>query len=108
MSVKIIQGEDRVLNIQLKEGTGPYDLTGADEITACFNGSSGQILKTLTGSDVAIIGTAPEGRITVSLTDTDTNALPAEVQGFTISVDKGTNTRIINLPNSLQVEEKIC
>ena len=108
MSVKIIQGEDRVLTVQLKEGSGCYDLTGKTEITACFNGTAGQILKTLTGADIAVVGTDPEGKITISLTDVDTNNLPAEVQGFTITVDKGTETRIINLPNSLQVQEKIC
>ena len=108
MSVKVIQGEDRTLTVLLKEGTGSYDLTGATEITACFNGTSGAISKTLTGTEIAVVGSNDCGKITVALTDVETALLEEGVQGFTVEVDKGTAKRIVNLANSLNVEAKIC
>jgi hypothetical protein len=109
MSVKIIQGEDRVLTVRLKNSDGSsYDLTGKTEITACFIGTSGTITKLLTATQIAVVGSDDCGTITVSLTDADTALLSEGTQGFTVSVDKGTEKRKINLANSLKVEAAIC
>ena len=109
MSVKIIQGEDRTLTVLLKQTGGlAYDLTGATEITACFVGTSGTISKTLTATQISIVGSADCGKITITLTDADTALLEEGTQGFTVDVEVGTDKRTINVANSILVEARIC
>lgn len=102
--VKIYLGEDRTLNLSLQYADDvhtPFDLTGATEITAKF---PGPVTKTMTGLAVTVVE-AKQGKITVALSDTDTNALTVGAkQTFQVQVDIGTVTRIAKFEKLLTVE----
>ena len=112
MSVKIIQGEDRLLTVLLKNSnSSAYDLTGATEVAACFinkDDENSPIQKNL-ASGVTIVGSADCGKITIKLEETDTVLLEEGVQGFTVTVTEASgDLRKINLPNTINVEAPIC
>jgi len=115
MSAKIIQGEDRDLTIQLKNGDGSnLDLTqyasGTGNITACFVSTGAAISADRISGDIAINGSNDCGNITISLAAADTLLLDPDSKDFEIDLlDKDTaKTRIVQLKGVLDVQEQIC
>lgn len=108
--LKIIQGEDRVIKMSLKQKScdeiSALDLNTATEISVIFkNADKTELTKTLTGTDVSV-SNANQGKIQVSLTDTETQALRVgENQDFKVKVDFGSETRIIKFDNCLTIEK---
>ena len=109
--VKVIKGEDRTLSIQLSdEDTGGYyDLTSATALSVCFKNQDGSTLtKTLVSGSVAIVSAA-SGKITVSLTDSETAQLYADdAMPIYVVIDVGSTKRIVTkgLEMALSVEAK--
>ena len=108
MTLKIVKGEDRTINIHITEEdtTGDYNLTGATEITVKFKNQDGSVLsKTQTGGAVSVVS-AVAGKIQVTLTDTETALLYAGEQSPYVVVDVGSAKRIVTsgLENSVECE----
>lgn len=109
--VKVIKGEDRVLNFQIsdEDTQGYFDLTTATAITACFkNQDLTTLSKTLASGAVAIV-TAIAGKLSVTLTDTETALMYADdAAPVYIMIDVGSTRRIVTkgLEMALSVEEK--
>lgn len=103
-TLKIIQGEDRVIELVLRYDNGnPYPLTGVTEITVRFKKTDGTTLSaTLTGTKVLIVSTEG-GQISISLTDTETATLKLGSNPVTVVIDVNTARRIVNIPNAIQV-----
>lgn len=126
MSVKIIKGEDRLMTVFIKTSDkAAYDLSTVEQITATFcdvvNNTTFDVtlytpasviagVPVLTNpEEIRVIGNAECGKITVKLTDTQTNLLDEGTQGFTITIqESGGDLRKINLANSIIVEAPIC
>lgn len=109
--VKVVKGEDRVLNFQIsdEETQGYFDLTTATEITVCFkNQDLTTLSKTMGGGAVSIV-TAVAGKLSVTLTDTETALLYADdAVAIYIMIDVGTTRRIVTkgLEMAISVEAK--
>lgn len=107
--LKIVQGEDRLIKLLLKKvncgEVSALKLTGASEISVIFkNADKSELIKLLTASDVSIVDEY-EGKIQVSLTDTETKALRVgENLDFKVKIDFGTETRIIQFMNCLTIQ----
>lgn len=118
MSVKIIQGEDRDITVQLKDGNGAnLDLAnyvggGAADMKACFI-STGVAIEALF-SNVAkpyirVNGNNDCGSITISLTATETALLDTDGKDFEIDlIDAAGETRIVQVKGQLDISEQIC
>lgn len=107
----IVQGEDRTLTIQLKnETTGElYDLTGYTEVVVAFKKTDGTVLnKTYSASGGVTVPAATSGKVQVVLTDANTALLKKGIQPIYITVDKGSDKRIVvkGLEKALNVMEK--
>ena len=106
--ISIVRGEDVVINVSLKDENGvPYSLTGVTALQASFQGETSCIVKQL-GSGVTIDATPETGKLTINLTDTDTSTLRLGVIGFELKIDKGTETRKPQFPDSLEVSNGLC
>ena len=115
MSVKIIQGEDRDIIVQLKDGDGKnLDLTqyasGTGNITACFVSTGAAISLDRIGSGVVINGSNDCGNITISVPAADTALLDASSKDLEIELlDKDTaKVRIVQLTGVLDIKAQIC
>jgi hypothetical protein len=107
MSVEIVQGEDKVFSVKLKDGNGnDYDLTGFTELTAEFAGTP-NLAVTQTGG--AIVSANPAcGKLDITLTDVQTLTLTAgESQDLEVIIDKGTDRTIVQLAKVLKVRERL-
>ena len=110
MTAKIIQGEDRSLNVVIKTSEGKcFDLTGNTEITACFKETAGTFLSvTKTGGSI-VVNSDEGGDITITLTDSETALLKMDkTADFEILVDIGTTRRIVQFVDSLEIVKRIC
>ena len=107
--LKIIQGEDRIVKLRLKEvdcdELESIDLTTPTEITATFtNQDKTKLEKKLTDTEVSV-SNAVKGRIQVSLNDTETMALrEGKDQTFKVKVEFGAESRIIKFEDCLTIE----
>jgi len=116
MSLKIIQGEDRDITVQLKDGDGAnLDLTqyasGTGNITACFVSTGAAITADRIATTIVINGSNDCGNITISLTDAQTALLDTSSKDFEIDLlDKDTpfKIRIVQLKGVLDIKEQIC
>jgi len=120
MSVKIIQGEDRDITVQLKNGDGsnldltPYNLgapVNSADIKACFvsTGAAIEILESTGG--IVVNGDPSCGNITISLSAAQTALLDPDSKDFEIDLlddSVATKTRIVQLKGVLDVQEQIC
>lgn len=105
--LKIVKGEDRVLNIHISDEDtgGDYDLTSATEITVKFKKTDLSALSKTMGAGAVSIVSAVAGKIQVTLTDTDTALLLVGDQDIYVEVDIGSAKRIVTegLENSIEV-----
>ena len=115
MSVKIIQGEDRDIGVQLKDGDGGnLDLTqyasGTGDIIACFVTTGAAITASRILTTIAINGSNDCGSITISLTAAQTTLMDTDSTDFEVELlDKDTaKTRIVQLTGVLDIKEQIC
>lgn len=109
-TLKIVQGEDRVLNLHLTEedSGADYNLTGATEITVKFKNADLSVLtRTYTASGGVTIVSAVAGKIEIALTDTQTALLYVGEGSIYCTVEFGSTKRIITegLENSIEVVE---
>lgn len=104
----ITMGSDVTLYVRLRnEYDDPFDLTGVTEITAKFANSDQTVLsKTMTDGSVAITS-AVLGKISIALTDQETSALKDGQGSFEVYVDKGTDRKIAQFQNALNVVQKL-
>ena len=112
MAREIIKGSDDLLKVYLRTSKTlvPLDLTGNTEITACFIKDDSTALElTKTASDIAVVGDEKLGYIEITLNDTNTALLMAgEKLSFNVKVDYGTDRKIIDFKQSIDVSELIC
>ena len=111
---KIIKGSDVILNVTLRHKTSgdPYDLTGATEITACFEADDGTTVtfNMAVDSEISIRNAEPKlGKIAIAMTDTKTALLMiGDPVDFDITIDKGADREIIKVEQSLIIEDRNC
>lgn len=106
----IVQGEDRLITVRLEnENQDAIDLTPFDEITASFKRADNTVLeKKLSLGGVTIPGSAPQnGKIQIGLTDTDTAALKAAKIDFELILDDGTERKIIQFAQQIEVKKRL-
>jgi len=108
----IFQGSDKILNLKLREENGdPFDLTGETEITVCFKAADGGASIDLTkgGGDVTITGSLLLGKISVSISDANTDLIETgEKVDFMVYVDKGAIRTPIAFFQLIDVKEPPC
>lgn len=109
-TLKIVQGEDRTLNLHLTEedSGADYNLTSVTEITVKFKKTDLSVLtKTYSASGGVTVVSAVAGKIEVVLSDSETALLKSGEQSIYCTVEFGTLKRIITkgLENSIEVLE---
>jgi hypothetical protein len=107
MGVPIIQGEDKILIVDLINGTTnePFDLTGATEILCHFGGANPPLCvdETLSGGNVTIISPLL-GKIQISLPAADTDNLATGTDlGFEVQITINGKVSIAQLLASIDV-----
>ena len=108
-TVKIVQGEDRVLKLRLRsptceDETEPFDLTGNTEIEVRFKKQDGTTLSKLKTTGGVVVTNLILGKFDVVLSDAETALLKiGSRQSFTVVVDIGTTRRVINFDSVLTV-----
>lgn len=108
--INIVQGEDMTVTVRIATESGdPYDFTGFTEVSAVFTKTDGTCLTlTETGGDITVVLPITSGKVEISLTDADTLLLASGTNGFELIIDKGTDRRIVQFKNSLNVLERLC
>lgn len=107
--IKIIKGEDKVINVKmnLKNGLGfiigPKDLTGKT-ITVKYRIPSEADLQEVSG---LITGPETQGRFSFSLTDVETELLPLGVFNFDVYLVEGSDTDIEKVTKLVVVEDRL-
>lgn len=110
--VSLIQGEDRVVTITLVESktSVAFDLTGATQITFSLphftTGASPAVSFSLTASEITVVDAA-RGKIQVTMSDAKTATFKAGVQTAEIVIDKGTDRRISQIKEAVEVIKKL-
>ncbi len=100
----VYQGEDRTLSALVKQSDGKcYDLTGATEITAKF---SGGVTVTLTGAAITVVS-AEGGSLDITVSDTETALMDTGTGSFEVWIDVGTDRRIVQFINALNITPKL-
>ena len=104
--VGIIRGEDKTWTTFLvkKSGAGPFDLTGNTALSACFKDVNGATI-TVTPT---VVGSVLLGKLSITLTDTQTESLKLGVQSYDIIVDYGTTRRRAVAQDKLNVTDHVC
>ena len=101
--INIVKGEDKEITVRLNIAeVGPLDLTGKT-ISVKFLDSAAS-LQTKSGS---IVGTAPQGRFSFSLTDTDTEGLSIGNFDFDVYVGEAGDTQIYKAIKQAKVVDRI-
>jgi len=105
--LKIVKGESRIFFVRLmnEDTKEPYDLTGVEVFEIAMKTQSGGVMK-ISSNDglVSVIEPKNMGKIQVSLSQQDTNALAdGEMQSFDVYLMNEENTRIVQLRNCLSV-----
>lgn len=105
----IIKGADVTLTIVIRNTNGdPLDLTGATEITARFRKANKTALEKKLSEVSVSVASAINGRISIELTDQDTDALnPMPNAPIEVWIDFGTLRRIAQIRSGLNVIERL-
>ena len=102
MTAKIIKGEDIVLDISVRTDSGdPFDLTGK---TAVVKSKVGSTLTTFPTVDIV---NAVRGKITLGLSDTETETLKTGFFDFDLYLTEGAETRIVQFRNAVSVVDRL-
>ena len=112
--LNIVQGEDKDITVRLSLETGdPYDLSSVTAISAEFPAAAGGCV-TITGvspfnaAPIVIESPSTSGKITLTLSDTETALLASGTSHIELIIDEGTDRKIIQFKNSLNVLERLC
>lgn len=107
--VKIVQGEDKTVNLRLRDENGdPFDITGATPLKAIFKKTDGTLLEKGLGTGVVIVN-GPAGKLTVDLEDADTALLKVgEFQDFEVEINIGTAKTIVQFQKALTVRRRLA
>ena len=101
---RIVQGEDTVIRVLLKDGEGrAFDLTGQTALEAFFVGTAGQFSTT----SVAVVGSDDCGVVDITLSETDTLGLEPGIQPVELQIDKGTARTLVQMADSIDVRERL-
>jgi hypothetical protein len=95
--IKIVKGEDKTITIQLisEEDKSYYDLSDATGIAVAFKQQSGSALSKELDAGVSIVS-ALAGKISVTLTDTETALLKeGELLPIYVTLDVGSTKTIV-------------
>lgn len=105
---KSISPTIKLLQAPFPEGD-PIDLTGYAEISACFTNSNGsELLATLTGGEISVLGDPLLGKILITLSAAQTTLL-ALVDSATLEITLGTvNPPKIQIENAYSVLNTVC
>lgn len=112
--VNIIQGGKKQFTVRISsESTkDPLDLTTVAEITTCFKTSDSEnpeLMLSLTGGDIAVIGDPLLGKIQITLNDTDTAGLGlVDNETLELAIDLGAGPLKLQIPNAYSVIESVC
>lgn len=109
--VSLIQGEDRVLVVTLVESktSVAFDLTGVTQVTFSLpNATSGSpaVSFSLGASEISVLD-AVRGKIQVTMSDAKTATFKAGKQTAEIVIDKGTDRRICQIKEAVEVIKKL-
>ena len=88
----------------------PLDLTGVAEITACFQKTDGtELMISLTGGGITILGNPILGKIAIALTAAQT-ALLAVVEASTLelALTYSGDPFKVQIPNAYSVSQSVC
>lgn len=113
MAIKIVQGEDFVLEANLKTTIGCktecFDLTGLTEATAVFKDTNdADISVTFTGGAIVVDGADGGGRLLITLSDTFTAQIKTGTTvSFELEIEKGTDKRIYQFIKVLNVVARL-
>lgn len=104
---EVIQGEDKILTLNLLVEGEPFDLTGLTAATATFAGTTGVVQKTLAASQIAVTSPATLGQLTVTLAKADTLAMLNGDQPFQLLLDFGSLRKIALVRGKLMVRKQL-
>jgi hypothetical protein len=105
----ITKGSDIELSVflQIQDCNGivlPYDLTG--KTVSCLYRDAANVLVTKISPDVAVLN-AVSGNISITLTDTETDALKVGFLVFDIRVDDGSDRKIWRFEREVTVRDRV-
>lgn len=104
MTAILTRGEDVVLDITIRNDAGdPFDLT--DKVVSIKAKVSTGTLTTYS-SGVSVVN-AEMGKLTWSLSDTETEAFKVGNLDFDVYLTEGAETRIVKFRNQLTVEDRL-
>lgn len=106
--INLIQGADKTISVQLtKSPSGYVDLTSASEISVKIPSLGAAIEKLKSTGGVTVTGAAT-GEFEFSLSDTETATLRVgENQSWEITVDIGSNRKIYQVTENMNVKAKL-
>lgn len=109
--INIIQGSIKTFTVLLtKQSNGePFPLTGATEISTCFQNADGsELMLTMTGGAITIVNAAI-GKLQVVLTSAQTAALSiVDSETLEIGVDFGAGPQKCQILNAYAVLQTVC
>lgn len=110
--VDIVQGSGVVLNCKFlyRGSLDPLDLTGITEIETCFLNDDGtELMLSLTGGGIAVYGDPILGKVSITLTGVETDAL-AQDQLATLQVKFtfGGEPVVLQIPRAYNVLATAC
>jgi len=109
--VTIIRGEKRTISVTIVEEDSleAYDLTGNSEIKVCLKNQDGTTLElTKTGTQVTVVSEI-KGKISFVVSETDSpNLKVGDDQDIEIEITKSSDKRIVQVKQSLDVENRLC
>lgn len=108
--VKVIQGEDKVINLRLRDENGdPFDISTATLIKAIFKKADGTLLTKQTGGSGVSIVNGPAGKLTVDLDDSDTILLKVgEFQDFEVEITIAGEVTIVQFQKAFTVKKRLA
>ncbi len=108
MGLKIITGTDVSLTLYIRDSEDqPYSLSGATEIAVKFAKNDDSALVKLLSLAEVVVASASLGKLTLSLTDSDTALLKVgALQDFECVIDIGSTRKIASFDGLLEVVAK--
>ena len=107
--ITLIQGEDREINIGLKDAEEDVyiDLTGNTEISFKIAATLGGAVNFLKTSSEIVVTDATRGKFKVVMSDTKTALIAMGEQDIEVTVDWGSTRRIVQSLSAIEVIERL-